>query len=289
MAVRQFWLENANGDKYSLHTQKVFMNVPQGLGFTVDIEPVRVGNSNFIVSEEYNLGTISGEILFMDKRAKAYQDYFNFVHFLYQKPITLHYLPPNDKISYYCQVRVVNVDKSEMGEDGILRVPIEMYRQTMWFNDDINIIEATNDASEGKHYPLSRPYHYGIISIRNIGLYNDGVSDSPLYIEIYGECENPSYDLYDGKGIKYGSTKLIGTYDYVAVDSSDLTESITLMRNGSNIPNAVNYQDLTVGEPRSVYVTFLKLKPGESRLVFNLGDEFPGYVRVRWNNAYVTV
>lgn len=289
MAVREFWLENANGVKYSLHTEKAFFHAPQGLGFSVDITPVRVGNSNFIISEEYNLGSISGEILFMENRTRAYQEYFNFVHFLYQKPITLHYLPPNDKKSYWCQVRVVLVDKTEMGEDSILRVPIEFYRQTMWFNDDVNMIEATNNAEDGKFYPLSRPYHYGLISIRNIDLYNDGVSDSPLFIEIDGECEDPSYNIYDGNGVMYGATKILGIYDYVAVDSSDLTENIVLMREGSSIPNAVNYQDLTVGSPRSVYVTFLKLRPGESKLVFNLGEDFGGKVRVRWNNAYVTV
>ena len=95
------------------------------------------------------------------------------------------------------------------------------------------------------------------------------------------------YNIPDNE--QYGAAKILGTYSYVRVDSDDTAEEIHLERNGSVIANAINYQDLTVGSPQQVYVTFLKIQPGTSTLMFDLGDDFDGCVRLTWSNAYVSV
>ena len=289
MAVRNFWLENALGAKYQLRTESVFFNAPMGLGYGVDITTLRLGNSNLITSEEYNLGSVTGEVFFLDRRETAYQRYLEFAQFLYERPITLHYTPPNTQESYSCQVRVTSVEKGDMGADHILRIPITMYRQTMWYSDTEHTIEAMNVSLEGKMYPLARPYHYGLISINNVPLFNAGVAEAPLKIEIDGEVTDPQVSIYDNNNVRYGVAKLLGSYDYVMINSDELNEEIVLERDGSAIANAVNYQDLSVGDPRKVYVTFLKLRPGRSSLVFSVGGEFSGKTRVTWRNTYVTV
>lgn len=289
--IREFWLTNANGSKYSLNSvDESFLHQPQGLGFNVSLTTVRLEFNDLIVSEDYQLPPIEGELLFQGKRDEVYQKYFEFIRFLSMKPINLHYLPPNAVESYRCLVRVTALEKTEVNaRDKMLHCPIQMFRQTMWYGDEPNILDANNQTSEGKLYPLDRPYAYGAISAKNMRLYNDGMADAPLKIEIFGRVTDVSYSLYDFEGIKYGATKIIGTYDYVMVNSDILGELIVLERDGSNIPNSVNYQDLTVGDPRNVYVTFLKLKPGESMLVFNFDDNFDGMVRATWRSAYVTV
>lgn len=290
-SVREFWLTNSKGEKYSLHTLSAFLNLPTGLGYGVTTNVVKLGNSDLITSESYNLPTASGEIIFMGDRRQIYQEYLNFSKFLYHRPIVLHYKTPNSNTSYYCLVRVIDLQKSEVSQaDGILHCPIQLYRQTMWYDDNLNVLEAKNIALEGKEYPLYRPYLYGVISTSNIELYNDGVADAPMVVEVDGASTDVMFDLYDEANVKYGATRILGEYDYIKIDSEDLNQDIQLVRNGASLPNAINYQDLTVGDPRQVYVTFLKLKAGRSKLVFNFGSSgFNGTVRISWRNTYVTV
>lgn len=289
MKVREFWLTNANNVKWSLNQAKTFAHEPEGLGYGIDITTVRLGNSSLITNESINLPSFTSEVVLLGGRISAYQNYREFINFLAQKPITLHYLPPNTNESYHCACRVVSLTKTEYLTDNYMSCPITIFRQSMWFDDQEHVIDAYNTQELGKQYPLQRPYHYGIVSTQNIVVYNDGMVDAPMKIEIFGECTDPMFSLYDSQNVKYGAAKIIGTYDYVMIDSDDVDEGIALERNGSTIPNAVNYQDLTVGDPREVYVTFLKLKAGSSTLVFSLDNSFSGYVRITWRNSYVTV
>ncbi len=293
--MRNFWLTNADDNRFLLKGENIqntisFLNSPNGLGYSVDISTVKLGNTDMILSEVYNLGNVGGDVLFIGETREVYQQYQDFLSFLSRKPITLHYLPPNTNDSYQCLVRVVVLEKTEVShEDGIMHCPIQLYRQGMWYNDTPNILDASNEISEGKTYPLTRPYSYGAVSLENIQLVNSGMTDTSIKVEIFGNCTDPSWTLYDDENIQYGACKILGTYDYVRVDSDDLNEEIYLERGGSVIANAINYQDLTVGSPQSVFVTFLKLNPGTSTLRFDLSDEFSGYVRITWRNAYVSV
>ena len=292
--MRQFWLSNADDVVYSLNEVKpngvdVFLHDPSGLGYTVEMSTIKLGNSNLIINEDYVLPPLEGEVLFKGTLRNVYQQYQEFIRFLSKRPITLHYLPPNTFNSYGCSIRVTSLEKTEVQTDGLLHCPIIMNRQTLWSSDNPNIIDSSNSISNGKSYPLSRPYTYGEVSLENIRMTNDGMTDAPIKVEIFGACTDPSYNLYDDENNLYGSCKILGTYDYVMVDSGDLTEEIILKRNGSVIANAVNQQDLTVGSPNQVYVTFLRLHPGVSKLAFDMDENFTGTVRITWSNFYVSV
>lgn len=293
--MRKFWLTNSDDVIFSLNGENIentlsFLNSPSGLGYSVDINTVKLGNTDMILSEVYNLGSVGGEILFIGDKRNAYQQYQDFMSFLARKPITLHYLPPNTNDSYQCLIRVVSLEKTEVShEDGIMHCPVQLYRQGMWYNDTPNVLDADNSISDGKKYPLDRPYSYGAVSLENIQLVNSGMTDTSIKVEIFGSCTDPSWKLFDDENVQYGACKILGTYDYVRVDSDDLNEEIHLERNGAVIANAINYQDLTVGSPQSVLVTFLKIRPGTSTLMFDLEETFAGYVRITWRNAYVSV
>lgn len=293
--MRKFWLTNSDDVIFSLNGENIentlsFLNSPSGLGYSVDINTVKLGNTDMILSEVYNLGSVGGEILFIGDKRNTYQQYQDFMSFLARKPITLHYLPPNTNDSYQCLIRVVSLEKTEVShEDGIMHCPVQLYRQGMWYNDTPNVLDADNSISDGKKYPLDRPYSYGAVSLENIQLVNSGMTDTSIKVEIFGSCTDPSWELYDDENVQYGACKILGTYDYVRVDSDDLNEEIYLERNGAVIANAINYQDLTVGSPQSVLVTFLKIRPGTSTLMFDLEETFTGYVRITWRNAYVSV
>lgn len=291
MSVREFWLTNSEGTKFSLMPHANFLYEPEGLGYGVSLSTTKLGNTDIILSESYNLGTFSGDLLFMDNElGDKYQRYQEFMQFLAKRPIELHYLPPNTSDAYFCSVRVISLEKTEVNwEDNVLHCPIELYRQSMWFTERANVLDVTTDVTDGKKYLLDRPYAYGVKSLSNISIYNNGMVDTPLLLEVEGAVVDPTFELYDEEANKYGACKILGSYDYVRINSNEINEEIYLERGGSVIPNAVNYQDLTVGSPQQVYVTFLRAKPGKSTLVF-IGDEnFGGIVHVTWRNAYVSI
>ena len=295
MNVRNFWLTNADDVRFELKGRNIantisFLHDPEGLGYTVGLSTVKLGNTDIILSEQYSLPPAAGDMIFIGSVPDMYQQYQNLLTFLARRPITLHYLPPNTNESYRCLVRVTSLEKSEVSaEDGCLHCPIQFYRQSMWFNDNPNILDVRNEIGEGKSYPLDRPYSYGAVGLENIRVVNNGMTDTSIKIEIYGAVTDPEWKLFDENNDQYGAAKILGTYSYVRVDSDDTAEEIHLERNGSVIANAINYQDLTVGSPQQVYVTFLKIQPGTSTLMFDLGDSFDGYVRLTWSNAYVSV
>ena len=294
-AVRNFWLTNADDQRFELKGSNIsntvsFLHEPEGLGYSVELNTVKLGNTDIILSEQYNLPPVAGDLIFIGSLPDVYAQYQSMLTFLARRPITLHYLPPNTNDGYRCSVRVVSLEKTEVNyEDGCLHCPIQFYRQGMWYNDLPNVIDVNNDISDGKKYPLDRPYSYGALSLENIQLSNAGMTDAPLKVEIFGSVTNPVWTLFDNEAVQYGAAKILGTYTYVRVDSDDAAEEIHLERSGSVIANAINMQDLTVGSPQQVFVTFLKLRPGTSTLRFDLGESFDGFVRLTWSNAYVSV
>lgn len=291
MAYRKFWLENADGNLYHLTdpTKDWFLADPEGLGITINYTSVKLSNSEFINYKDYDLGSVEGELLFYGKtNAKKYDDYFNFLRFLSRTPIYLHYLTPNSATAYRTLVQLTGMEKSQVETDGILHCPISFKRQTLWFSDQLNTITVGGSIEDGKMYELYRPYSYGAISYRNINILNNGMIDAPFTFLIEGSVTDVTYSLSQ-YGEIFGRGKILGTYDRVYVDSDDLTERIELGLNGSNIPNAVNYQDLTVGSANEIFVTFLKLRAGMNNLNFALPDSFDGTIEVSWRNAYLSV
>lgn len=66
--ARQFYLENSLGKKYELTNKnfKQFLNEPEGLGFSKNLNVLRIGNVELITDEQYSMPSISGEVLFYD-------------------------------------------------------------------------------------------------------------------------------------------------------------------------------------------------------------------------------
>lgn len=287
--VRKFWLTNSKGQSFNLMDQKPFLHSPAGLGYQVDMQALKLGNTQIITAESYNLGSFSGDLVFFGNRPTQYKNYQDFLKFIRFTPILLHYQTPNTNSSYFCRVRINSLGKSEISPtDNVLHCPVSMVRLTLWYSDTINTITVQNVAEGGKEYPLERPYNYAQPAFTNIPVYNDSMTDAPMQILIEGSITDPEFGVYDEDNEQYGACKIIGTYDRILVDSDELTETIELENGGSAIANAINYQDLTVGNPSEIYVTFIKLKPGQNYVRF-VPTTFSGDVTITWRNAYVSV
>ena len=293
MEYRKFWIVNALGNKYQLtdKNSKVFLNAPSGFGLNRSFTSLKVGNSELVTSQQFNLTDITGELLFYsDTNGSKYQDYQDFVQFIKYKPLEFHYQTPNNLVSYFCDILLTQLSKGEVGTNGVLTVPFSMHRLTEWLNDnDYEIVLTNTTSGEGKHYDLVRPYHYAGTDLSNTPIFNNGTDDVGFVIEINGEVQNPQFTITQ-RGEQYGICKINGTYDYVMLDSVERTESMYLERNGSAITNPEQYQDFTIRNGAS-YLTWCKFRVGESIFNFTCGniDTFDGNITIRFKNSFATV
>lgn len=294
--VRKFWLENQDGElwRFTDEESKTFLNAPTGLGLAVDYAGFRLGNAEIVNYQQYQLNNITGTLLFYKKsRAGIYDDYFKFMQFISKNSLLkLHYQTPNDfENSYYCYCFVAQVDKGEIDNNRlVMQCPIVFKRQTFWRNDNKNVLNIENETQEdGKQYELYRPYYYASSKLNNIRIVNRGNAEATLKLTIFGETTNPTFRIYDNNNVQYGAVRMLGTFDEVMIDSDDLNENIVLKKNGAVLTAPYGYQDLTIGAPNQIYVTFIKIKSGVSHAVFTSDDTFTGSLRLEWSDEYVSI
>lgn len=291
---RKFWLINSLGNRYDF-TSKAndgFLHTPEGLGFNRTFSSLRVGNSELITSQQFNLTDIKGELLFaMGSNGNKYEHYFNFIQFAKFKPLELHYQTPNNLGSYHCDVIFTQAEKSEINfEDSMLHIPVVFHRLTEWLTDEDTAYDMDNTPiGDGKTYDLTYDYAYAGTNLSNTIITNNGTDDVGFILIVDGEVENMQFSLMQ-RGEIYGICKINGTYDYVMIDSVERTESMYLERNGSVITNPEQYQDFTIRNGAS-YLTWTKLRVGQTQFSFTCGniDTFDGVVKLRFKNSYATV
>lgn len=294
LSYRKFSLVNGNNITYDLseYSHKVFANSPQGLGYSKTISYLRLGDENLIAYSMFNLEDIDFEILFYDdKLSSKYQKYQEFLIFLSYKPLYLLYNLPNSFDWYRRKVESVSLCKTEVDKtDSMLHCPFKLNTLTFWEDNKVNSLTVKrNLEGDGKIYPIEYPIKYGALATDRVELTAKGMLSSPLEITINGNVTNPQIILYNKNNEVYGRCKLNGTFDKVYINSEDANEKLELTRGGLLLDNPLGYQDLTIGSPNEIYITFLKLQTGNSYLRFILDDDFTGDVQINWRNRYVSV
>ena len=296
MMYRTFYLMNSKDERLELTNVKVnqFLAEPTGLGFAKTYTSMRLGNSEPTTSEQFNLPQVEGDVVFFQgTNADKYQAYDTLIRFLINQPIRLYYTPPNVFEPYFMEVNPIQVDKEEIDDEtGMLTCHTIFKAETFWQTSSTNELTAEPSSANGKSYPLireiSKGYFYGGSSLNDIQLFNDGTLEAPIIIEINGECEDPQINFYQND-VQYGAIKLNGTFDYVKIDSSDDNESLELEYQGADLVNPLSYQDFSVGSPNQIYVTFVKLRTGQSTITVTFGNSFNGEVKFTWRDTYVSV
>lgn len=300
MIYRTFWLTNNVGDSYSLNSGKAFLYTPEGLGFTSSYEAMAIGNVEVITAEQINLSDVSGELLFNGhSNQEIYAEYTNFVDFIREKPLKLHYLPPNLSSSFSASVVITSLEKTEIdSDDGLLHCPISLHMTSHWVSDEYIEIQIDSDQLTGKSYPTDYPYSYGSFGLNNITLINKGTEDIGIEIEIIGgsnRIENPSYTLYDANRVLYGIGAWTGTFDYFYINTIYEEETVKLMDGSITLTDPLNYQNLnqTIGtddaDRLNILFNFVQLRSGKSSMAISFANEFDGIVKVRFKPRYATI
>lgn len=291
MNHRQFKLLNGLGQYQDLNNNQCFAISPSGFGYSKNLDMLRVGDDYSLIQSMINLDTKTFEVLFSgSNNAYTYQNYFNFVKFVSYKPLYLLYQRPNSDDWYRQKVEVVSLTKGDINsDDSLLHCNLTLQSLSFWEDDKEQVIRTGDVEGDGKTYPITYPITYSVNSLSNIQIKSISMLDTPLKITIDGNCSNPLLTLSDSNGSVYGKCKFLGTFDKVMINSNDKDEEVQLTYNGAILDNPLGYQDLTIGNPNTEYITFLKVKAGDNKLQLNVGLGFTGQVEVRWRNRYVSI
>lgn len=271
MSYRQFSLTNGKNQTKTLAdpTTRIFLNNPSGLGLSQTVNVTQFGN--VLKSDSVlQFPTISGEILFWDDENKnRYKDYNEFVEFLSYTPLTLSYtIPKPTPATYYIDVELTSLQKSQSGQDGAMRCSFNLTGLSRWKGAEVT---ATGSASS--------------YTITNSGQLPVGFS-----IEITGTAMVNPYFTLTQDGNVYGEAKFLDAtgFNKVKVDSNDGNQLVVLEQGGSVLPNPLGYQDLSISNG-AIYVTFVRLARGQSTLAIGMDSGSISSVTIKHTPLYASV
>lgn len=303
MGYRKFKLKNSIGEEYPLTDQnfKHFLSEPSGLGFSKDIDGVRLGNRYKVTKREYEFPKPTGTLVFYyNSNEEIYDGYAEFIRFASHYPLKLYYYVPGTEKSeeeasmIYLDCEIVSANKSEVSySNSMLSVPLTFQGYGFWLsNNESHLNINIEDKEAGTFtFPLTFPFSFGTDPLRDVKLSNLGTLVTPVVFTIIGECTNPYIRFFDENYNEYAACRINGTYDYVHVDANDNNEIIDLRSGSSVIGNPANMQDLTIGNPdeEDFYLTFLKIKPGTTLATITFGNDFKGAIDLTWRDEYATI
>lgn len=183
--IRKFKITNALGEMYDLNGESFFHNI-KGLGQERKVTYVQLGTQFLKEKDLIAQKSIQGKIRF-----RTYKEYQKFVQFMQHKPLTLTYDAAG---IYYIQVCVDKLEKTELETGGLYCNVI--FKGLGIYYKKIIVENHQEETDAGKKYPSSYPFTYRDSASGTIEIESDSVLSSPVRINIFGPCVNPSYSQY---------------------------------------------------------------------------------------------
>lgn len=126
--MRTITLQNASGTAYDLSVPGTALLVnPGGLGFNVDADYTRIGNTFVRNYYRYAQGVITGTIVF-----NGYSEYLAFINFISVEGLIIKYQPSSLIPEYRRDVDFAAISKSELGPGGTLECEVQINCKTPW-------------------------------------------------------------------------------------------------------------------------------------------------------------
>jgi len=204
--MRKFYLRNEKGVQFGLNDRDCILTDPVGLGFENELDFILIGDTFRTSKKVVKQQKFDGMINFM--KPNHYDKYRVFTDYvLASEKLELVYEPKVNE-QYLRGVEVGGIKKGEIdNKDSILKCPIELYFETLYYkkNQDKYIIQA--DAS-GMFYPYQIPARYNDSSRSEIGFNNDGQAEAAIMFEYHGAAQNPTIDIHDSANNEIFSLRL---------------------------------------------------------------------------------
>ena len=188
--IREFYIENETGQRFSMMNieKGCFLSSPNGLGYSYDIEYAQIGD-NFIQNiRKLTQGQISGELIF-----KTYEKYKEFVDFI-ESAVNLKFVYKiplkKGEIEYFKDIDISSVEKSEIGTDGVLRVPVIFNCKSLWYEAK-EVVYTIDSIDNEVRWNFDWDSIFTAYDNRNIIFENKGHASAPFKLELNGEVSSP--------------------------------------------------------------------------------------------------
>lgn len=250
--MRQFYLINADGQKYNLINDmtRAFLWQPSGLGFQYDKDYMESDGFFFEMNSAVSQTAKTGTLVFFKDPYTQYKAFMDYVSS--SEGLRLAYSPKGNTW-YYVDIDIEYVEKSEILENGTLQCSISMLPKTpMYLPYELNIDLSGDLGSSikqygGVNYAYKYDYTYSNTAVAGeIEFEIPAQMDSGLEITIYGAISSPVMEFYAsgekigeidlssisvlaGDYVKYSSIPTsAGIYQSVSGVVDDITEQIGL-------------------------------------------------------------
>lgn len=261
MIIRSFKLVNEFGQEYDLNSAEKtgLLTEPQGLGYDHTVSYIDIGDAFIRTKKKAKQGVVSGTLIFGGKPYEAYNAFNGFVR--NSKELRMIYKTPGSTVSYYRDVDLVRLVKTEM-EGGVLHCPVEFYCKSLFYSNVKN--NFTVSTVEGElRYDIRWPAKYNDYSKRAIMLSNSGDVDAPFTLVLNGYCENPVVTL-SKNGEVVASVKfpvILQVEEKILYSSLDDNMYVYLQRGDGTKENIVQLLDIN-------YDNFFKIPTGDCAISF---------------------
>ena len=250
--MRQFYLINADGQKYNLINDmtRAFLWQPSGLGFQYDKDYMESDGFFFEMNSAVSQTAKTGVLVFFKDPYTQYKAFMDYISS--SEGLRLAYSPKGNTW-YYVDIDIEYVEKSEIEENGTLQCSISMLPKTpMYLPYELNI-DLSGDLGTsikqygGVNYAYKYDYTYSNTAVAGeIEFEIPAQMDSGLEITIYGAISSPVMEFYAsgekigeidlssisvlaGDYVKYSSVPTsAGIYQSVSGVVDDITEQIGL-------------------------------------------------------------
>ncbi len=186
--MRKFRVINAKGDILDLTSDpsKYFFHDISGLGFDSDSEYEQIGYQFVETKRLLKQAEIKGTI-----SVAGYKLYEEMMRLMQSRPLKLEYIANE---TYYIDVNVKRIEKSELEEAGRLRCPVVFEALGRMYKRIVRNIDGS--VGNGKKYDFTFPYRYDDNNSGTILIESDSELESPIVITFMGPCRNPVWTHY---------------------------------------------------------------------------------------------
>ena len=258
--VREFYIENELGQRFSLMDVEndCFLNSPNGLGYSYNIEYSQIGN-NFIQNiKKISQGRIAGELVFV-----SYENYKSFVDFVESaNNLKIVYRVPfqGGYSEYFKDIDVSSIEKSEKDTKGLLIVPISFNVKSLWYEPK-EIVYTIDSVTNELRWDFEWNPIFSAYDNRNIIFDNKGHDEAPFKLELNGDVVSPIITIIEddeevkkldltGLEIAQGETFIYNTKD---------TEQQIIKKGDKETTNLFSFLNPN-------FINFFKLRKGVSTI-----------------------
>lgn len=242
--MRQFYLINADGQKYNLINDmtRAFLWQPSGLGFQYDKEYMESDGFFFEMNSAVSQTAKTGVLVFFKDPYTQYKAFMDYISS--SEGLRLAY-SPKGSTWYYVDIDIEYVEKSEIEENGTLQCSISMLPKTpMYLPYELNIDLSGDLGTSIKQYDYKYDYTYSNTAVAGeVEFEIPAQMPSGLEITINGAISSPVMEFY-ANGEQIGEIDLssisVDAGDYVRYSS--IPTSAGIYRNTGGVIDDITEQ-----------------------------------------------